>query len=95
MAGNVEHIAQISDTRYEISDVVSPSGMILKITCHCEPVRRLVWQSPKVLDRFRGWDAIPSPGGKGDREAVDEEWRHLILRNADKSNGTDFPNVPF
>ena len=22
-------------------------------------------------------NAIPSPGGKGDREAVDEEWRHL------------------
>ena len=25
---------------------------------------------------------IPSPGGKGDREAVDEEWRHLTIRNA-------------
>ena len=38
---------------------------------------------------------IPSPGGKGDREAVDEEWRHLILWNAPKSNHTDFPIVLF
>ena len=38
---------------------------------------------------------IPSPGGKGDREAVDEEWRHLPILNAVNSNGTDFPNVPF
>ena len=38
---------------------------------------------------------IPSPGGKGDREAVDEEWRHLPIRNAVNSNGTTFPNVPF
>ena len=37
----------------------------------------------------------PSPGGKGDREAVDEEWRHLPIRNAVNSNGTTFPNVPF
>ena len=33
--------------------------------------------------------------GKGDREAVDEEWRHLPILNAVNSNGTDFPNVPF
>ena len=38
---------------------------------------------------------IPSPGGKGDREAVDEEWRNLILWNAPKSNHTDFPIVLF
>ena len=40
-------------------------------------------------------NAMPSPGGKGDREAVDEEWRHLTIRNAVHSNGTTFPNVPF
>ena len=38
---------------------------------------------------------IPSPGGKGDREAVDEEWRHLSILNAVKSKSTAFPNVPF
>ena len=38
---------------------------------------------------------IPSPGGKGDREAVDEEWRHLTICNAVNLNGTDFSNVPF
>ena len=38
---------------------------------------------------------IPSPGGKGDREAVDEEWRHLTIRNAVKSKNTTFSNVPF
>ena len=38
---------------------------------------------------------IPSPGGKGDREAVDEEWRHLSVLNAVKSKSTAFPNVPF
>ena len=38
---------------------------------------------------------MPSPGGKGDREAVDEEWRHFTIRNAVNSNGTTFPNVPF
>ena len=38
---------------------------------------------------------MPSPGGKGDREAVDEEWRHLAIHNAVHSNGTTFPNVPF
>ena len=38
---------------------------------------------------------MPSPGGKGDREAVDEEWRHIIIRNAANSNSTDFSNVPF
>ena len=37
---------------------------------------------------------IPSPGGKGDREAVDEEWRHLSILNAVKSKSTAFPNVP-
>ena len=35
------------------------------------------------------------PGGKGDREAVDEEWRHLTIRNAVNLNGTDFFNVLF
>ena len=66
---------EIGDLRYEISDVVSPSGMVLK-----------------------GWDdcrAMPSPGGKGDREAVDEEWRHLTILNAVKSKSTTFSNVPF
>ena len=29
-------------------------------------------------------NAMPSPGGKGDREAVDEEWRHLTIRNVVK-----------
>ena len=38
---------------------------------------------------------IPSPGGKGDREAVDEEWRHLTILNAVKSKNTTFSNVPF
>ena len=38
---------------------------------------------------------IPSPGGKGDREAVDEERRHLTICNAVNLNGTDFSNVPF
>ena len=38
---------------------------------------------------------MPSPGGKGDREAVDEEWRHLTICNAVNLNGTDFSNVPF
>ena len=38
---------------------------------------------------------IPSPGGKGDREAVDEEWRYLTILNAVKSKSTAFPNVPF
>ena len=38
---------------------------------------------------------MPSPGGKGDREAVDEEWRHLPILNAVKSKSTAFPNVPF
>ena len=38
---------------------------------------------------------IPSPGGKGDREAVDEEWRHLTIRNAVNSNSATFSNVPF
>ena len=43
-----------------------------------------------------GWcNAIPSPGGKGDREAVDEEWRHLAIRNAVNLNDTTFSNVPF
>ena len=40
-------------------------------------------------------NAIPSPGGKGDREAVDEEWRYIPILNAVNSNGTDFSNVPF
>ena len=39
--------------------------------------------------------AMPSPGGKGDREAVDEERRHLTICNAVNLNGTDFSNVPF
>ena len=38
---------------------------------------------------------IPSPGGKGDREAVDEERRHLTIFNAVKSKNTTFSNVPF
>ena len=38
---------------------------------------------------------MPSPGGKGDREAVDEEWRHLTIRNTVHSYGTTFPNIPF
>ena len=38
---------------------------------------------------------MPSPGGKGDREAVDEEWRHLTIRNAVNLNGTDFPIILF
>ena len=31
--------------------------------------------------RMRAAQYLP-PGGKGDREAVDEEWRHLPIRNA-------------
>ena len=45
--------------------------------------------------RFSNAAKIPSPGGKGDREAVDEEWRHLTIRNAVKSGGTGFSFVPF
>ena len=48
--------------------------------------------------RGKAWlrrDAIPSPEGKGDREAVDEEWRHLIPCNAVKSDSTGFSFVPF
>ena len=30
--------------------------------CHCEPARTLVWQSPKVLGRFRGRN-VGFPGG--------------------------------
>ena len=29
-------------------------------------------------------NAMPSPGGKGDREAVDEEWRYLPILNVVK-----------
>ena len=50
---------------------------------------------PEKLEFVEMRCTIPSPGGKGDREAVDEEWRHLAIRNAVNSNRTTFPNVPF
>ena len=52
-------------------------------------------QQPDKLEFVGMRRTIPSPGGKGDREAVDEEWRHLSVLNAVKSKSTAFPNVPF
>ena len=68
--------------------MVSPSGMILK----CAYRRCPVFDKLEFVGMRR---TIPSPGGKGDREAVDEEWRHLTICNAVNLNGTDFSNVPF
>ena len=50
---------------------------------------------PEKLEFVEMRCTIPSPGGKGDREAVDEEWRHLTICNAVYLNGIDFSNVPF
>ena len=69
--------------------MVSPSGMNLKI------MMIGFTRVPEKLEFVEMRCTIPSPGGKGDREAVDEEWRHLPIRNAVNSNGTTFPNVPF
>ena len=69
--------------------MVSPSGMNLKI------MMIGFTRVPEKLEFAEMRCTIPSPGGKGDREAVDEEWRHLTIRNAVNSNGTTFPNVPF
>ena len=68
---------------------VSPSGMILKI------VIIVFARVPDKLVFVEMRCTIPSPGGKGDREAVDEEWRHLTICNAVYLNGIDFSNVPF
>ena len=69
--------------------MVSPSGMNLKI------MMIGFTRVPEKLEFVEMRCTIPSPGGKGDREAVDEEWRHLTIRNAVNSNGTGFSNVPF
>ena len=69
--------------------MVSPSGINIK-NVHIA--------FPKLRDKlvFAGMpERNTFPRGKGDREAVDEEWRHLIIRNAANSNSTDFSNVPF
>ena len=68
--------------------MVSPSGMILKLLIGFA----LLYDK---LEFVGVRCTIPSPGGKGDREAVDEEWRHLTIRNAVKSKNTTFSNVPF
>ncbi len=57
MAGNVERVAQISDTRYEISDVVSPPGMIKNFLI-------VFPQQPDKLEFVGMRRTIPSPGGK-------------------------------
>ena len=68
--------------------MVSPSGMILNLLIGFA----LLYDK---LEFVGVRCTIPSPGGKGDREAVDEEWRHLSVLNAVKSKSTAFPNVPF
>ena len=68
--------------------MVSPSGMILNLLIGFA----LLYDK---LEFVGVRCTIPSPGGKGDREAVDEEWRHLSILNAVKSKSTAFPNVPF
>ena len=67
--------------------MVSPSGMILNLLIGFA----LLYDK---LEFVGVRCTIPSPGGKGDREAVDEEWRHLSILNAVKSKSTAFPNVP-
>ena len=69
--------------------MVSPSGMNLKI------MQIGFTRVPEKLEFVEMRCTIPSPGGKGDREAVDEEWRHLTICNAVYLNGIDFSNVPF
>ena len=69
--------------------MVSPSGMNLKI------MMIGFTRVPEKLEFVEMRCTIPSPGGKGDREAVDEEWRHLTILNAVKSKNTTFSNVPF